>query len=348
METDKMIRIPPSIKPGDTIGIAAPSFGATTEPYASRLKNACLQLKNRGYKIIEGECCKKSDGHGISTNPKDAARELMDFYLSPKINAIISCGGGELMCETAGFLDFEKLKSAPPKWFIGCSDNTNFIYPMAVLAETAGIYGQNAPGFGKPWEQSELDAIALLEGKTRTVSGYTHFQDPTLTVQDPLSPYIFTNKKTLTVFNPNKKNSSAPLKIEGTLLGGCLDCLCNLCGTKLDGTVEFIARRKNIIWLLESCDLSIMAIRRALWQLKSAGWFKNAALFLIGRPLASFNKEAFGLNSHTAVTGILEDLKVPVVLDADFGHIDPAIPAIIGAETQVTVQNNNITLNFTQ
>ena len=117
-----MIRIPPSIKPGDTIGIAAPSFGATTEPYASRLKNACLQLKNRGYKIIEGECCKKSDGHGISTNPKDAARELMDFYLSPKINAIISCGGGELMCETTGFLDFEKLKSAPPKWFIGCSD----------------------------------------------------------------------------------------------------------------------------------------------------------------------------------------------------------------------------------
>ena len=45
---------PPFIKPGDVIGITAPSFGAGTEPYISRFNSALQKFKERGYKIKTG------------------------------------------------------------------------------------------------------------------------------------------------------------------------------------------------------------------------------------------------------------------------------------------------------
>lgn len=348
-----MIRIPPFIKPGDKIAIAAPSFGATTEPYATRLKAAVKKFRQRGYEVVVGECCLKNDGIGISTNPETAAKELENFYLSPEISAVFSCGGGELMCETVGFVDFEKIKAAPPKWFVGCSDNTNFIFPLATICGVASLYAQNAPGFAKPWEQSENDAFALLEGTSSKVKGYEMFQAPDAQTEDPLSPYIFTHKKILKVFLPDggrlkevppeQKNL---LEKSGVILGGCLDCLANLCGTPIDAVKKFNSENRKIIWVLESCDLNPMDIRRSLWQLKESGWFKNAECFVFGRPLASFNSELLGMNQYNAVTGILENLNVPVIMDADTGHIDPAIPLAIGSRALVKVSENNIEFDF--
>ena len=48
---------PEFIKAGDTIGVTAPSFGATTEPYKSLFKSAIENLKKRGYKIKTGKTC---------------------------------------------------------------------------------------------------------------------------------------------------------------------------------------------------------------------------------------------------------------------------------------------------
>ena len=43
-------------------------------------------------------------------------------------DAIISCGGGELMCEILRYVDFERIAQAKPKWFMGYSDNTNLTF----------------------------------------------------------------------------------------------------------------------------------------------------------------------------------------------------------------------------
>ena len=62
--------------------------------------------------------------------------------------------------------------------------------------------------------------------------------------------YNLTEKKILKLF-PEKSDS---VKMEGILLGGCLDVLSNLCGTKLDSVKEFNRSAEKIIWVLESCD----------------------------------------------------------------------------------------------
>ena len=344
------MRIPPFIKPGDTIGITAPSFGATTEPYKTRFKYAVNEFKKRGYKIKTGATCKKHDGLGISTKPEIAAQELEDFYTDPEVKAIISCGGGGLMCETVGMLNWDKIKKAPPKWFMGYSDNTNFIFPLATLCNTAGIYGHCITGFGKEWEEAEEQNLALLEGRTQLVHGYKKFQLPEAGTEakeeNPLTPYILTEKKKLRVYMPALQKCTAPaeLTLNGTLLGGCLDVLVGLSGTTLDGVKKFLKTHEKIIWALEACDYNPMDIRRAMWHLDQCGWFENAAGFVIGRPLAAFREKMMGVDQYNAVTDILSRHKVPVIMDADIGHIAPTMPLVIGADAEVTIHGHEISV----
>ena len=345
------MRIPPSLKPGATIGITAPSFGATIEPYKTRFAEAIRLFRSRGYKVIIGETCSKSDGLGISTKPSVAAKELQDFYLNPDIQAIISCGGGELMCETVGCLNFEAIRQAPPKWFMGYSDNTNFIHPLVTLCDTAAIYGTTITGFGKPWEQPETAAVALLEGTSSTVHGYPLFQlleaGTEAKEANPLSRYILTEKKKLRTYLPDSNGlrpakKTERIRLEGLLLGGCLDVLNNLAGTKLDNQKTFNSHSGDIIWVLEACDYNPMDIRRALWHLDSCGWFESAKGFVIGRPLAAWQQEMMGVDQYNAVTDILGRHNIPIVMDADVGHISPAMPLVMGSKASVRVKGNSI------
>ncbi|WP_407400920.1 LD-carboxypeptidase [Treponema sp.] len=351
------IRIPQFLEEKDTIAITAPSFGCTTEPYISKFNTAKKTIESMGYSIKTGDTVKKSDGLGISTKPGTCAEELVEFYTDPSTKAIISAGGGEMMCETAGHISFEKLASSAPKWFMGYSDNTNFIFPLVTISHTAGIYGPCISGFGKKWEQSETDAFDILEGKTNIVRGYGKFQRP----EDDTNPedgfenytYTLSAEKVLSSFIPDmntlsKVQDPRQIEMEGILLGGCLDVLANLCGTRLDKVMEFMdyIGNQKIIWVLESCDANPMELRRQVWHLKNAGWFRNTAGFLVGRPLASFEQEMMGVNQYNAVTDILGDLGVPVIMDCDIGHIDPAMPLVMGACSKVKVFGNEITVEF--
>lgn len=323
---------------GDTIGIVAPSFGCTSEPYATRYKEAVRLLRARGYKLKVGSCVFKNDGLGISTNPYDAAKELENFYLDPNIDAIISAGGGELMCETISHIDFDKIKDAPAKIFMGYSDNTNFIFPLLTLCGKQAIYGSCISGFGKSWEAAEWDAINLLEGTKKEFEGYPLFQ------LDEAESESIPQKKELKVFKGNSIVQST--EFSGLLIGGCLDVLNNLAGSKFDAMKAFTAKHKNIIWALEACDLSPLDIRRALWHLKECSWFENASGFIIGRPLAAWKQAMMGVDQYNAVTGILADLNLPIIMDADIGHIDPTLPLLMGAEAKVRVENGNWKISF--
>ncbi|MDO5702015.1 MAG: LD-carboxypeptidase, partial [Lachnospiraceae bacterium] len=75
------MKIPAFLKPGDTIGLVAPSFGAVTEPYATRLRSAIETFEKRGYRVKCAPSVYKDDGLGISTDPESAAADLMEFYL---------------------------------------------------------------------------------------------------------------------------------------------------------------------------------------------------------------------------------------------------------------------------
>ena len=146
------MKYPENLKPGGTIGFAAPSFGAYIEPYRTCFLRADEVFQAMGYKTIKGPNVFKGDGIGISTDPASCGKELTEMYASKDNDVLISVGGGELMCETISHLDLEKIGRAQPKWFMGYSDNTNFGFLLPTLFDTVSLYGPCASDFSMgPW-----------------------------------------------------------------------------------------------------------------------------------------------------------------------------------------------------
>lgn len=335
------MRYPEFLKEKGTIGFVAPAFGCATEPYFSAFGNALKTFEAMGCKNNLGPNCYKAEGMGISNTPEKCAGELTQMYLSDENDVILSCGGGEMMCKILEHIDFDALKKAAPKWFLGYSDNTNFVYPSTVMLDTAAIYGPCAPTFGmKKWDAALQDTWDLLTGKKSDFEGYELWEKESLkTADNPLEPYNLTEKKELVLYHGGEKKDS--LEFKGRLIGGCLDSLITLAGTRFDKTGDFIRKYKDdgIIWFLESCDLSVLQINRGLWQLKNAGWFEGVSGFIIGRPM-KFDDEDCGFDRHSAVTDVLAGLDVPVCMDADIGHLPPSVPMVSGAVAEVSCGGN--------
>lgn len=341
------MRYPKYLPQNGTIGFVAPSFGCNIEPYRTAFDNAAKKFKELGHALDLGPNCYEGKGIGISNTPQACGKELTEYYCSTENDILISCGGGELMCETLDYVDFEKIRVAEPKWYMGYSDNTNMTFLLATLCDTASVYGPCAAAFGmEPWHQSLEDAYRILRGQQQSVHGYDYWEkEGTKDEEHPLEPYHLTEKRELKVFCPDGDRivQNTDLAMEGRLIGGCMDCLVNLLGTNYDRVTEFADRYKEegLIWFLESCDLNVMAIRRAVWQMKHAGWFSHVKGFIIGRPLV-FGQELMGLDQYHAVIDLLTDFQVPIIMDADIGHLAPMMPLICGSHANVRVQGNEI------
>ena len=346
------MRYPSFIEKGNTIGFVAPSFGCAGEPYYSAFQNSLKKWNALGFKTELGFNCYASDGVGISSSPKKCAAEFMEYYKKETNQALISCGGGELMCEILEYIDFGQLKRLPPKWFMGYSDNTNLIFLLATLTDTAAIYGPNAGAFGmEPWHASIEDTFALLCGEKKSLQGYRGYEKESLKDEEhPLAPYNITEQKELHLYETDATHGSTAVDevfMAGRLIGGCMDCLVNLLGTKFDKTTDFLEHYKEdgFIWFLEACDLNVMAIRRAMWQMEHAGWFRYVKGFLIGRPLVH-GQEMMGLDQYHAVLDIIAHHNVPVIMDADLGHIAPMLPLISGSYANITASGNNLVVDM--
>lgn len=331
------------LKENGTIGFVAPSFGCATEPYYTAFQNAMTKFRQMGYRMKTGPNCFLDEGIGISNKPQLCAQELNDSYCDEESDILISCGGGELMCEIIPYLDFARIKAAKPKWYMGFSDNTNFTFLSATICDTAAIYGPCAAAFGmEPWHKSQQDALDLLCGKTEQVHNYDMWEKESLKDEEhPLVPYNLTEPMQI------RYHKGKEAHLTGRLIGGCMDCLVTLLGTEYDKTKEFAERYKEdgIIWFLEACDLNIMSIRRAIWQMKNAGWFSYVKGFLIGRPLC-YGEEMFGIDQYRAVTDLLADYQVPILMDLDIGHLSPMMPVVSGALAEINAVENSLDIRY--
>lgn len=349
------MRYPKFLQKNGTIGFVAPSFGCATQPYKAAFENALNTFKKMGYNTALGSNCYMDCGTGISNTPALCAKELEEMYLSDANDILISCGGGELMCEILPLLDFEKIKKAAPKWFAGYSDNTNFTFLQTVLDDTASLYAPCAGAFGmEPWHKSIKDEFDVLTGSpsvynevtnTVTITGYDLWEKDSLkSEENPTAGLNVTEPVVLKTYSGGQTGSAS---FSGRLLGGCMDCLVNLTGTSFDKVSDFQKKYKDdgIVWFLESCDLNVMSIRRAMWHMEQAGWFENAKGFLIGRPLV-FGQEMMGLDQYEAVLGILRKYNVPVVMDVNFGHLPPAMPIICGSMAHVDVSGSDFKIEM--
>lgn len=318
------------------IFLVAPSFGCTTSPYKERLDKSIINLENYGFKIIKGENIYKDKNKAASNTPKKRAKEIMDSFNSD-CDAIMSVGGGEIMMEILPYINFKKIQKQKPKWYIGYSDNTNLTYTLTTICDIETVYAIHATSYYLyPFTYDSKDTINLLEGK-KEFDGYKNWQYQK--TEEIFSSYHF-DKETKVI----AKNYTKPF--EGRLIGGCLDILNIICGTKYDNTINYINKHpEGVIFFLEACDLNSVGIKRVLFQLREAMWFKNVKGFIIGRSNNYYDK-SFGITPNKAYIDSLKQLNVPILLDCSFGHLSPSLPIRCGALAKIEYINNNIKVTY--
>lgn len=130
----------------------------------------------------------------------------MTSLCSDKSDVLISCGGGELMCEVLDYVDFDRIRKAEPKWYMGYSDNTNLVFLLTTLCDTAAVYGPCAGSFSmEPWHESIQDALDLLRGKEACHEGVRYMGEGAFKIRRESAGSVSSDGKTYPVLLPGRR-----------------------------------------------------------------------------------------------------------------------------------------------
>lgn len=319
------MQYPKWIKPGDKIGVTATSEGNGDELHIKKLDSAKMQFKDKGYFVEETSNVRKNY-KGRSSTKETRAKEFMNLIQNPDIKAIITARGGEFLLEILPYIDFPKIKENP-KWIQGYSDTTGLNFCITTICDIPTLYAENFNTFAmKPWHESLENNLKILEGKVINQKSFAKYQEGWQEEVTGQEPYMLS--KDVEWKNARKEPE---IRIRGRVLGGCLDILISLVGTKYDNVNNFCNKydTDGIIWFFDNCELTSENVLRGLWQLKEASWFSNARGFIFGRTMT--RKSSVNISFEESVMEILEDLKVPIIFEADIGHVAPQMTLINGA-----------------
>ena len=172
-----------------------------------------------------------------------------------------------------------------------------------------------------------------------------------LPIQKTSSQYlgadIFQLEGSRLVFSkPTYQSNREVLTAKGRCIGGCIDVLKDLIGTRYDNTAQFLRRYEEdgFIWYFDNFALSSAVLYRTLLQMRYAGWItpgKTRAV-LIGRTL--FENVESEMTYDEAVRRAFPD--IPVIWEMDIGHTVPHFSMINGAMLNVNWNGRIAELKF--
>ncbi len=334
------------IKKGDTIGIVAPSFGCSGYPYEEKAKYAEFKFFNEGYNIqYVPNAFKLNIEDILSDDYKLKAKEFMDMYLDDNISALISIAGGEIMCNTIDHIDFIKIKKAKPKLFVGFSDNTWMNFLLPTLCDIGSVYANNFTSYGqKKWHESLYNTIDILSGKKIIQKSFDKCQ----LIDISKTPNHATDGFNLdTPSHWKTLDKSKEIEIKGRIIGGCVEVLNSIVGSKYDNVYNFTKKYKKdgIIFFFEACEINVIDQLRSYKHFIDSSWLNNCKGILIGR---TKNKdEVFGITYEKMLHECFDSLNIPVIYDVDIGHIDPVLTIVQGSYAKVTYKNKKGTIEQT-
>ena len=332
------VRFPPLLSPGDRIGVTAPSSGVDDGMWA-RFEVALESLRRKGFQPVVGECI-AAPTH-VSASREARADELMAMLVDPDVAAVVPPWGGETSIDLLPLLDFDLLAECEPCWYVGYSDTTTTMLPLTLRSGWATLHGWNlmdTPFAAAPGLLHWLDVVSGAAGTTFTQRAATLRRAPG---RDDYRGTPDLSQMSLTV--PTRwrglRPEDAATTFAGRLVGGCLDVLSPLAGTPYGDVPAFVANagEDGVVLCLEVCEWAPFDVARALHGLRLAGWFDDVRGVLLGRP---GGPDTDAWTQEAAVADALGDLPCPVVLDVDFGHVQPFLSLVNGASATVVLDGD--------
>ena len=158
---------PEMLKPGDTIGLAAPAFPVSRE---KRDAGASL-LESMGYKVAMGDCLKHlyNFHEYLAGGAKERAEDLNRLFGNPEVKAIFCARGGYGSAHILKYLDYETIRTNP-KIFVGYSDITNLHAVFNQICGLVTFHGpmlatEMVPGFDAYSRESLFAAMGMKPGE---------------------------------------------------------------------------------------------------------------------------------------------------------------------------------------
>ncbi|MFE6967980.1 S66 peptidase family protein [Isoptericola sp. NPDC057653] len=329
------IRYPRPLRPGDTIGVTAPSSGVPT-PLLGRLDHAVEVVRAKGFDVRVGAT---PSGQGMVSAPADVrAAELTGMLTDPRVRAVVPPWGGELAVDLLGRLDWDAL-GADPTWLVGYSDVSTLLLPLTLRTGVATLHGQNlmdtpydVPGGILGWwdvAASAQDGGELLQRSPRRhrSGGWDDYEkEPEVSTWtlDAAGPWL----------RLDAADPAAPVDVSGRLIGGCMETVSFLAGTPYGDVARFAAEHaaEGMVVYLDILEWGAADVARALWALRHAGWFDAANAVLVSRTHAPATGD---LGQDDAVRDALGDLGIPLLADVECGHVPPQLALVNGALARV-------------
>ena len=323
----------PILKKGATIGVTAPSSGLETE-FHDLMNQSIRRMESEGFNVKCGDVV-WTQNKAKSADANRRANEFNEMMSNERIDLIIPPWGGELAIEILDKLDYENFKE---KWILGYSDTSILLLATTLMTGIATAHGTNLVDLRGEYSD---ETTAMWKQVLETKSGDTITQTSSERFQEKWqhnnpTPYVFH----LTEKTVWKTVSNQAEKIQGRLLGGCIDIIRHLIGTPFGDVQRFrnkFISNEPVIWYFENCNLKTTDLRRTLIQMKLAGWFENCSGILFGRSSANETVENYTIND--VYKELSEELNLPVIYDIDCGHQPPQITFINGAFADVEVRD---------
>src|SRR3989344_2211678 len=143
---------PPKLKPGDTIGIVAPS-DAVERQY---VQNGLKVLKSWGLKTKLGNHLFSHVGDFAAGTAEERREDIVKFIKDPEIKGIWAAAGGYAATEVLSLFKkeiVEELKKSP-KWFLGYSDVCCILNALMSF-KIVSVHGPNFGGLPF-WDEKSL------------------------------------------------------------------------------------------------------------------------------------------------------------------------------------------------
>ena len=299
-----------------TIGITACSAGILKkiEKYEKSISN----VKKQGFHIIETPNV-RTDGV-VSSDKVTRARELESLFLNTNADMVAIASGGDFLYDMLTEVDFSILTNNV-KWLAGSSDPTSLLYILTTNYDIATVYSPcNMSGFNEDdLHESYLNYFKILKGNLVKQNRYPFREGESFS--DEMN-------------TPNEWiNINGDVDEKGILIGGCIEVLKDIIGTKFDKTKEFLEKYKDdgFIWYFDVFSMTSEGLYNTLLQFKNAGWFKYTNAVVIGK--VCFPNTFTDMKYEDAIKNSLEDVKC--IFNFDIGHVKPSFTMINGMKARV-------------
>lgn len=300
-----MTKIPPYLKPGDTIAITCPAGFMSREKIVP-----CVQtLEQWGYKVVVGKLVGSSSSNYFSGTDAERLQEWQQFLDDPDIRAILCARGGYGTSRIIDRVSFKKFRKQP-KWIVGFSDITVFHSHVYANYGIATLHAPMAAAFSEGGAEGSYIAYLrdALEGRKAIYA---------------CAPHEF-----------NRKG-----KAVGELVGGNLALLAHLCGTNAD------FKTKGRILFIEDVGEYLYNIDRMLYQLKRNGKLEKLGALIIGGFTDCRDTERpFGKTVYEIIRDAVAEYDYPVCFGFPVSHETANVSLKVGVGYKLVVSRSRVVL----